>query len=203
MPSLIPPVLPRGTLAHRPQPTLPAGAGLILRPWAETDADAVHTAFRDPTIQRWHARETASAEEARDLIRGWRAAWAEEYDAHWAVADATTDEALGRVALRETILAAGVTQVAYWTLPRARGRGVAPRAVDALTRWALDTVGFHRITLNHSVDNGSSCRVADKCGYALEGIARSALLHTDGWHDMHVHARVQGDPQAATTTASG
>ncbi|MBO1331765.1 GNAT family N-acetyltransferase [Streptomyces sp. VRA16 Mangrove soil] len=194
MPSLVTPVLPAGTLSGRPQPTLPAGAGLTLRPWAEPDAPAVHTAFRDPTIQQWHSRRTASPDEARELIRGWRAAWAGEVDAHWAVADAATDDVLGRISLRETLLAGGLTQVAYWTLPAARGRGVAPRAVEALTRWAFDEIGFHRIELNHAVSNGSSCRVALKCGFAAEGTARSALLHRDGWHDMHRHARVRSDP---------
>jgi hypothetical protein len=28
---------------------------------------------------------------------------------------------------------------------------------------------------------------------ALEGTKRSAILHPDGWHDMHLHARVRGD----------
>jgi RimJ/RimL family protein N-acetyltransferase len=39
--------------------------------------------------------------------------------------------------------------------------------------------------------NAESCQVALKAGFALEGTARSALLHTDGWHDMHVHARLR------------
>jgi RimJ/RimL family protein N-acetyltransferase len=37
-------------------------------------------------------------------------------------------------------------------------------------------------------------RVAAKAGFTAEGTLRSALLHADGWHDMHLHARVQGDP---------
>ena len=28
---------------------------------------------------------------------------------------------------------------------------------------------------------------------ALEGTMRGALLHADGWHDQHLHARVRGD----------
>jgi hypothetical protein len=36
-------------------------------------------------------------------------------------------------------------------------------------------------------------RVAGKAGFAFEGTKRSAVLHQDGWHDMHLHARVQGD----------
>ncbi|WP_280249364.1 GNAT family N-acetyltransferase [Nocardia abscessus] len=34
-------------------------------------------------------------------------------------------------------------------------------------------------------------RAAVKAGFALEGVERSAALHADGWHDMHVHARIR------------
>ncbi|GGV02079.1 hypothetical protein GCM10010211_81770 [Streptomyces albospinus] len=78
-------------------------------------------------------------------------------------------------------------------LPTARGTGVAPRALATLTAWALDEAGFHRLELAHSVRNVASCRVATKSGFALEGTRRSAHLQMDGRHDMHLHARVQGD----------
>jgi hypothetical protein len=36
-------------------------------------------------------------------------------------------------------------------------------------------------------------RVAEKCGFALEGTMRDFQLLDDGWHDLHLHARVAGD----------
>jgi RimJ/RimL family protein N-acetyltransferase len=60
--------------------------------------------------------------------------------------------------------------------------------VIALCRWAFEKAGFHRIELEHSTANDASCRVAVKAGFHEEGIRRSAALHADGWHDMHVHA---------------
>lgn len=42
---------------------------------------------------------------------------------------------------------------------------------------------------HHRDDDG---RVAEKAGFALEGTMLSALIHTDGWHDMHVHALLAG-----------
>ncbi|WP_431684089.1 GNAT family N-acetyltransferase [Kitasatospora sp. KL5] len=77
--------------------------------------------------------------------------------------------------------------------PAARGRGAAVEATRRLSRWALEDLGLHRLTLCHSVANPASCRVAEKAGYVLEGTVRSALLHADGWHDQHLHALVQGD----------
>jgi RimJ/RimL family protein N-acetyltransferase len=66
---------------------------------------------------------------------------------------------------------------------------VATAAVGAVSEWAFG-LGLHRLQLRHSVRNPASCRVAAKTGYALEGVLRSALRHADGWHDMHLHARL-------------
>lgn len=193
MPYLTRPVLPAGTLSRAPQPTIPTGDGLLLRPWRAEDAPAVHAAFQDPVMHQWHVRAADSEEEVRGWITEWQQAWEQERSVQWAVADAADDRLLGRVALREIVLGDGVAEVAYWTTAAARGRGVAARATTALAHWALDETGFQRLELHHSVANPASCRVAQKTGFALEGTKRSAGLHPDGWHDMHLHARVRGD----------
>ncbi|MEU6091071.1 GNAT family N-acetyltransferase [Streptomyces sp. NPDC047085] len=193
MPFLTRPVLPPGTLARIPQPVLPTGDGLVLRPWRPEDAPAVHAAFQDPVLNQWHLRSSDSEEEVAGWIEEWRKTWQGEDNAQWAVADADTDELLGRVAVRQIMLADGVAEVAYWTVARARGRGVAARATHTVTRWAFEEIGFQRLELLHSTANQASCRVAVKTGFALEGTKRRALLHADGWHDMHLHARVRGD----------
>ncbi|MEW2285867.1 GNAT family N-acetyltransferase [Streptomyces sp. NPDC047841] len=193
MPFLTSPVLTPGVLARIPQPALPAAGGTLLRPWRAEDAPAVHAAFEDPVLRHWHGRSCDSADEAAGWIAQWRQGWAEEREAQWAVVDEGTDELLGRVALRRIVLSDGVAEIAYWTVAGARGRGVALRAATALTRWAFDEAGFHRLELMHAIANPASCRVAGKAGFALEGTKRSAYLHQDGWHDMHLHARVRGD----------
>lgn len=194
MPDLTAPVLPAHAFSRAPQPTVAIGDGLLLRPFRTGDAPAVHAVFQDPVMHRWHLRSARCAEEAAEWIAQWHAAWAEDGEAHWAVAeDGGAGRLLGRVALREVRLADGAAEVAYWTAPEARGRGVAARATAALARWALEETGFHRLELLHAVANEASCRVAARTGFVLEGTKRRAGLHRDGWHDMHLHARVRGD----------
>lgn len=53
--------------------------------------------------------------------------------------------------------------------------------------------GLNRLELAHSVHNDASCRVAANASYALEGTKRAEGLHADGWHDMHLHARLRAD----------
>jgi RimJ/RimL family protein N-acetyltransferase len=60
----------------------------------------------------------------------------------------------------------------------------------------FQSVGLNRIELNHSTLNTASCRIAHKAGFRYEGTKRRHLLHMDGWHDMHLHARLADDEVA-------
>ncbi len=191
MPSLVTPVMPPGSLSTSSQPTLLIDGDLLLRPWLPSDAAAVVRVFRDPRIQHWHLRRADSDDEAREWISQWRDGWESETACHWAVADAGDDKVLGRVSLQSIIMLGGQAEISYWTAPEARGKGICSRAVARVSSWALDEVGFNRLELGHATANVASCRIAEKTGFALEGVRRRALLHADGWHDMHLHARIQ------------
>ena len=188
VPGLVPPFLAAGTLARSEQPVL-TGDGLVLRPWAAGDAPVVAAAYADPGIRLWHAR-TMTAGEARAWVAQWPGRWRDETGAGWAVTDG---DVVGQISLRTVDLAEGSAEVSYWVLPAARGRGLAARALAVLGRWAFGELGLHRIEVQHSMRNAASCRVAERAGYPAEGIRRSQALHADGWHDMHLHARVAGD----------
>ncbi|MHA3020979.1 GNAT family N-acetyltransferase [Mycobacterium sp. BMJ-28] len=189
MPRLTSDVVPAAIFRDHPQPIIDGRDGLMLRPWQLADTVAVFDAYGDPAIQRWHVRAAASHAEVQSWIRAWFAGWSAG-NAQWAVTGADDGLLWGRVALKSIDLGDGCGGVAYWTSPAHRGRGVASGAVAALTSWAFQT-GFHRLELEHSVHNQSSCKVAVRAGFDLEGTKRSAELHADGWHDMHLHATIR------------
>ncbi|MGW2659864.1 GNAT family N-acetyltransferase [Nocardia tengchongensis] len=191
MPRSAPPIVAAETFTRAVQPVLPVGDGLVLRPWLRRDGPEVYVAFQDPAIARWHVRTADTVEEVGDWVDAWARSWSSGTAANWAVADSRSGRLMGRASLHHMELWHGEAEVAYWVVPAARGRGIAPRAVEALVGWAFEVAGFHRIELRHSVHNIQSCSVAHKSGFVLEGINRSAGLHTDGWHDMHLHARIQ------------
>jgi ribosomal-protein-alanine N-acetyltransferase len=182
MPSLVPPVV-AGLPAE--QPVLRAGA-LMLRPWLAADAPALLEVYADPAVQRWNC-ESLDADEAARYASEWADLWRSGSRAGWAVVRGTA--LVGRVTLSNLMLDLGQAEVTYWTAPQARGTGVAPQAVQAVATWAFD-LGLNRLELQHSTQNGPSCRVAERAGFALEGTKRRAVPHQDGWHDMHLHARL-------------
>ena len=167
------------------QPVLMSGA-LLLRPWATSDATALREAYADPDVQRWHA-ESLDETEALAYAGQRTAHWQAGTRAGWAVV--RHDVLVGRVTLTRLALEEGQAEVTYWTVPSARGTGVAPAAVEAVAAWAFG-LGLQRLELQHSTLNPASCRVAEKTGFVLEGTRRRAGLHADGWHDMHLHARL-------------
>jgi RimJ/RimL family protein N-acetyltransferase len=79
-------------------------------------------------------------------------------------------------------------EIGYWTAADARGRGIAPAAVRAVTDWAFTAFGAEGmpyIMAVHDLDNPPSCRVAEKSGYPFREVspANPPLWFVDG----HIH----------------
>lgn len=184
------PVVAAGSMAGTRQPEI-VGDGVVLRPWREGDLGAVVAGYADPGIQRWHVKSMDEGE-ARGWIAHWPGRWAAESGAGWAVTQDRA-EAVGQISLSRLDLSQGVAGLSYWTLPEARGAGLAHRALDALAGWVFGSLGLHRLQLSHSTANPASCRVAEKSGFPAEGTQRGGGWHADGWHDMHVHGRLAID----------
>ena len=204
MPELRKHSVPPGSVSGHDQPRLHVD-DLLLRPWDPGDVAALVHAYSDPSIQRWHVR-SMSQHEALEWIQSRADCWQQETGADWAIV--RQDAVIGRVGVRKLELVDGVGEATYWVTPAARGQRVASRALRAMSEWFFARTGFHRIELDHSTLNPASCRVALRAGFAAEGTRRQAVLHADGWHDMHVHARLcteveEGPRQSDPATPEG
>lgn len=76
----------------------------------------------------------------------------------------TTGEAVGAVEVRPL---GDTVDVSYLVAPAFRGRGLAPRALDALLEWVARELRKREAVLTCHVDNAASRAVAAKCGFAL------------------------------------
>jgi RimJ/RimL family protein N-acetyltransferase len=178
---------------------LPAGE-LLLRPWREDDADAVWTAVQDPALRRWNDTGSGSREDVTALLAR-RRDWSAGDHASFAVVSAA--ELLGSVSLHSIDRTQGNAEIGYWTVPAARGRGVAGRAVDAVCSWAFPALQLDRIELFHAVENVASGRVAEKAGFTCEGRLRRSHRYGDGVrHDELLWSRLAGDPPPALSIRS-
>jgi RimJ/RimL family protein N-acetyltransferase len=167
--------------------------GLRLRPWRVDDADAVLAAMQDRDTRVWNGFDSFTREDAA-LWLTHRLDWTAGTRASWAVVDAGTGELLGSVSLHSINHDQGDAEIGYWTVPAARGRGVASSVVDAVCRWAFGTLRVDRIELCHAVENEASRRVAEKAGFQQEGRLRRSFRYGDGVkHDELLWARLAED----------
>ncbi|MFF8959641.1 GNAT family N-acetyltransferase [Streptomyces sp. NPDC014894] len=168
--------------------------GLVLRAWAARDGGAVLAAFADPLTRGQSRDPVDSPAAAGRWIADRGAEWASGAAFAFAVADGD-DTVLGQMSVGAVDRCHGTGWVSYWTVPGARGRGVASRGAHALARWAFDDADLFRLELGHRVNNPASCAVARAAGFAVEGRERRKSAYDGVRHDVELHARLATDPE--------
>ncbi|MFD8639922.1 GNAT family N-acetyltransferase [Streptomyces zaomyceticus] len=177
-------------------PATPTAPALLLRPWRVGDVAELVEVGRDPELRR---RVNVPMDGEAERI-AWVAAQQEGWAAGVRFSFAVFEEPFGSeprrlagsVVLKEVVSGKPAAEVGYWTVAGVRGRGVAPRALEALTAWAFDTFGaegLERVELRHQVDNPASCRVAEKGGYVFDALLPAAPPEYP--LDEHLHARAR------------
>jgi len=169
-------------------PQTESEAALRLRPWRLDDLPALVAAHRDPALRRWLATSLTGGADARRWLDAQAAGWDSATRFSFAVVADDDDYApFGHVVVK--VGTAGVAEVGYWTAPQVRGRGIAARALETASRWALHTqhlVRLTRLDLLHAEDNPASCRVAENCGYVLYDLLPAAPPAFPGSGHRHV-----------------
>ncbi|WP_448614833.1 GNAT family N-acetyltransferase [Modestobacter sp. URMC 112] len=185
------------------EPVELAAGALLLRPWRENDVRAVAAALRDPAIRLWNGAGAGSDEEVAAMLRR-RRDWSEGDHASFAVVSATGGELRGSVSLHSIDRDQADAEIGYWTVPAARGQGVAVAAVVAVCGWGFPAFGLDRIELVHAVENPASGRVAAKAGFVLEGRLRRSYRYGDGVkHDELLWSRLADDPPPPVAPGPG
>lgn len=168
---------------------------LVLRPWLPGDITVLLDAYRDPAIQAGSRAPVADAAAAERWLRDQEEGRETGLRHSFAVVDtALGDRPVGNVALVRPAPGSAAAEVGYWTAAPARGRGIAPQALEALTDWAFTSFaaeGLVRLDLLHQVDNEASCRVAEKAGY---GFAEVLPAHPPWPLAGHRHERRAAGP---------
>lgn len=171
-------------LYHQGVGSEPLADGVVaVRFRRESDLLAIGAASHDPETRRW-LDDTPMDEAARStsMFRV-EEAWRTGQAAPLVIADATTEEPTGIINLQ--FRNDDEATIAYSVFPAHRGRGIAPRAVQLVVKWALSELGLSQILLEAAAENTASVRVAEKCQFQrIDSRASSA----EGQHTMIVFA---------------
>jgi RimJ/RimL family protein N-acetyltransferase len=158
------------------------------------DAAALVEVLGDPGLRRWTSHVVEDDADGARWVQAQQRGWAAGDRFSFAVFEVqpgrVRGQLAGNVVLKEVTAGKPAAEVGYWTAAHARGRGVAPRALEALTGWAFGTFGadgLARLELLHRADNLASCRVAQKSRYDFDSVLPAAppSFPLDG----HLHIR--------------
>jgi [ribosomal protein S5]-alanine N-acetyltransferase len=100
-------------------------------------------------------------------------------------------EAIGSIGLMAgTDVHRFTAELGYWLAEPFWGNGIMTAAVRALSEYALQKLGFHRIFAEPYTTNAASARVLEKAGFTLEGIMRASVFKDGRMLDQYLYAKV-------------
>lgn len=165
-----------------------------LRAFAESDLDELHALVERnrENLARWLSwAQRPGPESAREHIA--RALIAEREGRRVERAIVLDGALVGDVGLYLDLDNAGGA-IGYWLDLDHRGRGVMSAAVCALVRHGFEKLHLHRVEIRTDVLNRSSCAVAERLGFQLEGVLRESYRISDGcYSDDAVYSMLASD----------
>ena len=158
-----------------------------LRTWTAADAAAVHLACQDSAIQRWtRVPSPYTEQDAEDFIRHRVPEVLACGGAPFCVEPVHGGRLVGSMSLVRWDDGVGV--IGYWTAPWARGRGLTVDALRVLCRWCFTRRSAARLELHIEPGNAASRAVADRAGFAAEGVLRRRILLDGHRRDVTMYA---------------
>ncbi|WP_431914223.1 GNAT family N-acetyltransferase [Nonomuraea jabiensis] len=179
---------------------VPLADGIILRPAAEQDVEALVRAYdrnRDH-LKRWEPRrpdefftEAGQAKRLKGLLED----QAQGRAMAWVLADG--EEIVGRATLSGIVRGPWLSSdLGYWVDGGYVGRGLATGAVREVCRMADEELGLHRIAASTLLDNAASQQVLVKTGFEPYGTAERYLEIDGRWQTCRLFQRILNDRPA-------
>ena len=171
---------------------------LILRSPMPGDGPAMNAAILETweTLHHWMpwARERPTVEQTEQIAREFRAAFITRADLPMFMFLQDRKTVVGSTGLHRMDWSVPRFEIGYWIRRGYEGQGYVSEAVNALTRFAFRMLKAERVEIHCSHRNERSQRVAERCGFSLEGRLRNHVREPTGeLRDTLVYSLVSGD----------
>lgn len=160
---------------------------LILRRHRSMDGPVLHEALLESISELrkflwflpWVAEEQ-TPESAEIRCRKCEANFIARTDMPYLAFEKSAGRLVGSVGLHRPDWAVPKAEVGYWIRPSAAGNGYVTEGVQAIVDMAFNGLKARRVELVTDEQNAPSRRVAERCGFELEGVLRHVQLAPDG-----------------------
>jgi RimJ/RimL family protein N-acetyltransferase len=171
-----------------------------LEPLEQRHRQDVEALVADPEVLRYtRIPEPPGDEFARTWIAGYEAGRGDGTREGFAAIAGAGEEFVGLGLAPHLEAADGEVELGYIVAAGARGRGAASEILRLLTAWAFGEGGVLRAYLVIDVENRASERVAERCGYLLEGVMRSIHFKQGRRIDAGLWSRLPSDPDPSAS----
>jgi RimJ/RimL family protein N-acetyltransferase len=147
-------------------------------------------------VGRWMpwARPTPTVEQSETWVREACARFVLRQEIAYLMFVRETGELAGVLSLFDIVYSVPRAEVGYWQRTRLCGRGYVTEAVRGVVRVGFEVLKAERLQIQCDARNERSARVAERCGFALEGTLRHNARDNEGaLRDTHVYAMVRGE----------
>ena len=176
-----------------------------MRPYEREDAGAVYEAVGEsreslrPWMPWWDTHKTIE-ESIHFCVRS-KAHWLLRDNMNLGIWERATGRYLGGTGFHDPEWKVRKLEIGYWLRPSAMGRGHITEAVKVITRAAFEQFAANRVAIHCDTRNERSRRVAERCGYTLEGTVRREAMTTEGTlRDTHIFGMLREEYEALVTT---
>jgi len=180
-----------------PTPTLHTRR-LRLRPFTNADADALFGLHSNAHVLRyWDSPPWSEPARAERFLATSRQLAEEGSGARLAIDRATVGEFLGWCGLSRWNPDFRSASLTYCLDDAAWGQGYATEAVQALLRWAFETLDLNRVQAEVDTRNAASGRVLEKLGFLREGTLREDCVVNGDVSDSWVYGLLRREWSAS------
>ncbi len=162
---------------------------LILRPLRRSDAEALLPLFRDgETLRYWAFGPIETMAQMHDIIAGNLPPQNAPQSSFAITHDGRTVGVVNFYRHQDGMAGLGyILDRALW------GKGYVSEAIGAALDHGFGTLNLHRIWLEIDPRNHGSIRVAEKCGFVAEGVARESFLLAGDYLDSVYYAMLRDE----------
>lgn len=167
---------------------------LIIRAPRTGDGVAVNAAVRESIaeLRTWMpwAKEIPTQEESEAMVRRKQAEYLAREDL-MLLMFLKDGVFVGGTGLHRIDWALPKFEIGYWVRTSLTGRGYMTEAVNAIAAVAFGPLRARRVEIRVDERNVRSWRVAERCGFQLEGVLRHDTIANDGTlRNMRIYSRI-------------
>ncbi|MBL0122416.1 MAG: GNAT family N-acetyltransferase [Betaproteobacteria bacterium] len=167
---------------------------LLLRPFAETDAEAIYALQSNPRVLRyWDAPPWTDRARAQAFIAACRQMEEDGSGARLAIETGAERLFIGWCSIFRWNPVYRSLGIGYCLDEPAWSKGYATEAVRAMLHWAYDVLDLNRVEAELDTRNAASARVLEKLGFAREGMRREDCIVAGEVSDSWIYGLLRRD----------